>query len=642
MFLGLVVNELGVLTGISNMLSSLPLMLALNVFVVCGSMILLLKANPGLFHVNLSKPLGRKPYMLFILVLPVLSVIGAIWENVVNSNLVLLVAILAIAILMIFSVISRGFLPTEFCLLVILSIALALLFHYSLISNYIHGADIQIEYTVFSTTQHNGFWNQVGFSGYDLTKMNAMLSVTVLPTIYSNLLNMDGTWVFQILFPLIYSLVPLGLFEAWHPNFGKGNALVAAFLFMSQLSFSYDMLTLARQMIAELFFVLLLLLIFSKQLKKSASARLCFIILGFGLIVSHYSLAMVFLFFMLFAWIFFRLTKKESFDVSSSSILFLAVIMVAWYFFVSSSGVSNSILFFGTRMLDNLGEFFNPASRGGQVLRGLGLEAANSNWVMLSRIFAYSTEFFILLGFVFAARRVWRTKYAQLLSNSYFVLSLGALLTLAMCIIVPTFADILMMSRFYHITLLFLAPLFVVGAVGLTSLVMKHKKELAVSLLLAVIIVPYFLFQTGFIYEVVKEEPTSFPLSGYRMDEAFLSNYGFLEEVNVVGAQWVHAHVDFNSQQLFADSYSATNELSSYGTIPEYDTIRLTNTTTVPPGGIVYLSKLNVVYGKIAKPFSRTLGIQTWNMSEVKTDFSHMNEIYTNGGCQILTNPFGD
>ena len=638
MFLGLVVTELGALTGFSNMLSSLPLMLALNMFVVCESIILLRKANLELFNVDAFKTLERRPYMLFILALPVLSIVGAVWEKVFNSNLILLVAMLAIAVLMIFGIISKGFLPTEFYPLAILSIALALLFHSSLISNYVHGADIQIEYTVFSMTQSNGFWNQVGFFGDLYGKINGMLSVTVLPTIYSNLLNMDGTWVFQILFPLIFSLVPLGLFESWHPNFGKKSALIATFLFMSQLTFYSEMISLARQMIAELFFVSLLLLIFSKQLKKSASALICFIIFGFGLVVSHYSLAMIFLFFISFAWVFFRITKKKSFDVSFSLILFLATTMFAWYLFISLSSVLASTSFFGTRILSNLGEFFNPASRGSEVLQGLGMEAAESNWVMSSRIFAYVTEFFILLGFLFTARRVWRTKFARSLSNSYFVLSSGALMILVMCIIVPAFARTLNMARFYHITLFFLAPLFVVGSVGLVSLVVKHKIELTVSLLLITIIFSYFLFQTGFVYEVAKEEPTSFPLSGYRMDEIFLSYYGYLEEVNVIGAQWVHSHGDFSNQQLFADSYSRNGELSSYGTIPEYDTVILTNITTVPPGGIVYLSKLNVVYEKIAKPFS---GIQTWNISELKTHFSDMNKIYTNGECQIYSSTGG-
>jgi uncharacterized membrane protein len=639
MFLGFVASEFGILVGFFNVLSTLPLMLVLNLFTLVGGLaIYLRKSAPILFGLNAFKFSGKTPLMLLLVALPVLSVVGARWENFFNSSLVLLFVILTIAILMALSISYRRFLPTEFYLLVILSIALALLFHHSLISNYVHGPDIQIEYTVFSMTQSNGFWNQVGFSEDPYDRFNGMLSITVLPTIYSNLLNMDGTWVFQILFPLIFSLVPLGLFECWHPNFGKENALIAAFLFMSQLTFYTEMISLARQMIAELFFVLLLLLILNKQRKESASASICFIMLGFGLTVSHYSLALVFLFLISFAWIFFRITRKKSFHVSSSLILLLAAIMFAWYLFTSDSSVLTSISFFGTRILSNLGEFLNPASRGSQVLQGLGMEAANSQWVMLSRILAYITEFFILFGFVFTARRVWRSKFALSLSNSYFVLSSGALMILMMCIIVPAFAGTLNMARFYHITLFFLAPFFVVGSVGLTSLVVKHKTELTVSLLLATLIASYFLFQTGFVYEVVKEEPTSFALSGYRMDRTIWSQYGYLEEVNVVGAQWVHAHVDSNNLQLFADSYSRDGELTSYGNIPEYDTISLTNTTTVPIGGIVYLSKSNVVYGKIAKPAS---GSQTWNISELKTDFSDMSKIYTNGGCQIYINTGG-
>ena len=78
--------------------------------------------------------------------------------------------------------------------------------------------------------------------------------------------------------------------------------------------------------------------------------------------------------------------------------------------------------------------------------------------------------------------------------------------------IVPGFAGTLNMARFYHMTLFFLPPLFVLGFQFLTSFLVKRRTQLAVSLLVSLVIVTYFLFQTGFIYEVVKDQSWSSPI----------------------------------------------------------------------------------------------------------------------------------
>ncbi len=100
-------------------------------------------------------------------------------------------------------------------------IAITLLFQYSLISNYVQGADIKVEYYVSTLTQSSGFWNSTAsFTNLVYGRFYNMLSITVLPTIYSNILNMDITWVFKIVYPLIFALVPLALYLLWRGKFG--------------------------------------------------------------------------------------------------------------------------------------------------------------------------------------------------------------------------------------------------------------------------------------------------------------------------------------------------------------------------------------------------------------------------------------
>src|SRR4030043_803331 len=121
---------------------------------------------------------------------------------------------------------------------------------------------------VFQNAQLSAHWNPVfafpSDEGYG--RYNAMLSITILPTVYSNMLGIDETWVFKIIYPLIFALVPVGLYLLWQPYIGKKLSFIAAFVFMAQSTFFTEMIALNRQMIGELFFVLLLLVLLNKEI----------------------------------------------------------------------------------------------------------------------------------------------------------------------------------------------------------------------------------------------------------------------------------------------------------------------------------------------------------------------------------------
>ncbi len=163
-----------------------------------------------------------------------------------------------------------------------------------------------------------------------------MLSVTILPTIYSNILNMNITWVFKIVYPLIFAFVPLALYLLWRGKFGVAVAFLSVFLFMSQTTFYTDMVGLARQMIAEVFFVLLFLILFSKSL-SSKNVKILFVIFGFCLIVSHYSIALIFAFYISLMWLLEYFTKKPSRHLSLSMVVYFLVLMFSWFAFTVSS-----------------------------------------------------------------------------------------------------------------------------------------------------------------------------------------------------------------------------------------------------------------------------------------------------------------
>ena len=627
---GLFINEFGFILGISRPLSLMPLVIILNSLIIIGGVLVYLRSGGVKLWDDVV--LGRSPLALLFVCLPILSVVGAMWVNAYGNNLILLFMMIAISVLFVIGVISKKLLSPKLYPFAVLMIAIAILFHSSFISNYIvaFGSDVPIEYFVFRTTEKNAYWSSTPppFWGVGYGRINAMLSVTILPTIYSNLLNVDPTWVFKVLFPLIFSLIPLGLYQVWQMSVGKKWAFISTFLFVAQFTFYTEMLGLARQMVAELFFVLLLLVVLNKKMKPF-NKMLCFMIFSFALVTSHYALAEIFLFFISFTLISLVILKRQSRNITVIMVVFFFVIMFTWYIYTSNSATFDSFLEFGDYVYRQLGNFFDPASRGQTVLRGLGMEKSPTIWNTISRTFAYITQAFIIIGFGGLI-----TKRAKIhLERDYFVFSSMAMALLAALILVPGLAESFNMTRFYHILLFFLAPFCVVGAKVLVNLVSKRERELGVSILLLVVLVPYFLFQTGFVYEVTGSDNWSISLSKHRMSALRVyGGSGYIDAYSVSGAQWLSKNVDIEHTQAYADDVSQKIVLTIYGMIYRGNVSVLSNITIVAPNGIVYLSALNVVHGTIA------YGGHVWNSSELSFIFDNLDIVYTNGGSEVYKN----
>jgi uncharacterized membrane protein len=215
----------------------------------------------------------------------------------------------------------------------------------------------------------------------------------------------------------------------------------------------------------------------------------------------------------------------------------------------------------------------------------------------------------------------------QLLFTSASMCILGTL------ILIPGLANTMNMTRFYHILLFFLAFLFVLGAKFIVRVTLKHTKELISSILLAFVLIPYFLFQVGFIYEIVGCKNWSLPLSGYRADpfQLYIS-FGYIDAESVYGSIWLHKTLSTSETYIHADIVSRANVLSIYGNFYQNNIQVLSNITNVCGSEKVYLSKLNVIHGVIVES-----GIY-WNVNEFSGVFNMLTPVYTNGGSNVYVN----
>jgi len=619
MFAGLLLNELGPLIGIFEPLSFGPVLALLNGAVLLLSFFVFFRNSridfPGFQKVDLSFR------ALVLLSLPFLSIIGARMVTVSPSNnFVLDMMIVGVSITTIAATLSKKLVPPKYYPLVVGAISAALLLHFSLMSNYLYGFDIQVEYFISRLTENSSRWNsKIPYIDIAFEKTNAMLSVSILPTIYSQLLEMELPWVFKTVYPLIFSLVPVGLYIFYKEQMDRKAAFLAVFLFVSQFVFFSELLGLAKQMIAEFFFILLFLVIFNKRIKP-ASKSVLFMTFGAALVVSHYSISYVFLALIVLSVAFLFLFKKKGTHIAVSLIVLLFVMQFSWYIYTSNSGPFKAFsMFLDSTFSGFQTEFFNPGSRGEDVLRGTGLAGTPSYIRWVGRAFAYATEFLIILGFVSLVILKRKTRFSQ----EFMILASLNMAMLAACIVVPYFAGGLNMTRFYHIELFFLAPLCVVGSSFFLEFVLRvtplRSKKIQPYLLLLMLLIPFFLFQTEFVYEVTGEDSWSIPLSKYRMTLERQRSQGVLTEGEIFATRWLTRNVDAEETNVFAGSKYFTL-CGGYGMLDREIVRYFRNQTTVPSGSVVYLSWINYIFERI--------GVE-------EEDLRNLSMIYTNGDTLV-------
>lgn len=637
MFIGLILNNIGLLFQ-QPTLSTPTLLITTNtlVFSLCALCYFIKK------NVQLSKTkLDFNLLSTLSLGLPILAAVGTTLVNSNGNSAILLVLIGIIASLVLASSIIKGINRP----LILFTISVAVLFFGSLVSNYIIGYDSHPAYNVFKITQENGVWNStIADADSIVLRSNQMLSVTILPTIYSEMLSLQGTWVFKIVYPLIFAFVPVGLYQFYQKYMGKKEAFVAAFVILASMTFFYELPGLPAQIISELFLILLLITVFHKKISPTTKI-LFFIIFSGGMIVSHYGVSYIFLFLIAFTWLVSYIRKRQP-TITATHVILSATYVILFfamaflfYIYTSQSASFNSLVEMGGNIQRSfLNDLFNPLARQESALKAVGVgEPATSVWHWLGRIFQYAVQFFIILGIALV---VLKKKIVSNLDYEYFLMSLAMLVFALIPLVAPSF-NLLNVTRTYHISLLFLAPFFVMGGISFFSSLPKFReKRINPFLIISLVIISLFLFETGFVYELTGDVSYSTSLSKYRMNRTLYYGVGYLtESVDVYSAMWLHSNLGLTANtRVYADVVSASFPLTSYAVFPRSQTEILTNTTTFDrSGAYVYLRNFNTFDGKIfGKGYIEG---RVWNTSDIIPQLMATSKIYTNGGTEIYLVP---
>lgn len=226
-------------------------------------------------------------FALTPLIFVALSIMGALSLNNGGSNIFTVIMLVGITIYVGALIYMAERLRQGTLLVALFFVSLSLLFMTSLRGWYITGHDVQHEFRLFVQTIDAGKWAM----GVAKDAYNACLSVTLLPTVFYKMLDVQNYYVFKVLFQIIFAFVP-GLVLLLSQEFLKGltqrTALLATLYFVAFPTFFTDMPMLNRQEIALLFAGLMIWLVFNRSLALWVR-RTAFLVMGVSVIVSHYS-----------------------------------------------------------------------------------------------------------------------------------------------------------------------------------------------------------------------------------------------------------------------------------------------------------------------------------------------------------------
>lgn len=343
--IGLITNTIGLITDKPLLTSSLPLLL----FDIL--LLFLIYNNRNLLDVpyqisNQLKQLPKGTKFLPVL-FPVFAILGTIQLNNNGGNSFALFTLIVIMLYQIYISFIRPSKDESFYAINIFFTSLALALSYSLRSNYVIGYDINQELSVFMHTFNNGVWNPQSIE----SAYNACISITILPTVIANYINIDPQYIYKLIMQITLSFIPLIVFSIAKIQSAKNNiAYISSIYFIAQIQFISQFPALIRQQLAVMFFALLIFVILDKSLKRKTRSLLM-LVFGIGMILSHYSTAYIgialLIITILFAKLYNIVTNRKSKTrniekvyvhiIPTAVILSLVIMSFLWYALISQN-----------------------------------------------------------------------------------------------------------------------------------------------------------------------------------------------------------------------------------------------------------------------------------------------------------------
>lgn len=679
MFAGLHANwTLPAFGIIDKPLSTIPILIEFDIFLLILGFFAYIRNSDLKFKIKFPKfSWLDRIFIIVPMIFPVLSVLGAFLLNNHGPNILTMIMLGGIAVYVFMVVLFREKLNENVFPWAILMVGLALSLMFSLRSWFISGYDISKEYQIFQLTKERGFWSISNFRH----AYNACLSITILPTIFYSFLKINEEHIFKLFIPIIFSFIIIIIYALSKKQTMKILAFLTGFFFLSQPWFIDPMMTLARQQIAFLFFGLMLLALFSKEINPTLKKTL-FLIFGFSMIVSHYSTSYIALaiFLLTYIMIFFyklyenrkikkgklKLEQREQFYLTGVIILLLLIFGFLWYSQLTPT--ANNLIDLVDKTIGDIGKIFVDEMRSGPLKKALygrstismvtfedyfenktidyqkkqGIKLYDEKLyndykivpnfsksllkenTRIKEIFSFLYQvimtlikIFFLLGMIYL---LLKNSTSNKLIKEYIVLTIISMLFVGLFILLPLISLRYNFDRIYLQVMILGSLINVFGGIVLFKLIFKRNFS---SKIITVIFILFFLYSFGFIWQISGDLP-----------DIWLNNQGpsydtiYTHKTEVNSASWL---LNSYNYEIIYSNDPGRNKLWAFSGINNVITDTLPSTIT--RDAIVYLTYTNIFEKRAF--FSYNGQVLSYNFP---TEFlnDNKNKIYNNGGSEIF------
>lgn len=661
MITGFLINIIYPIIGISRPFSIWPLLLTFS-----GINLLISATNYWHSKKNNSLKItylvSKKSSLLQYLLLPILATIGAKFVDTYNNNTILMCLIILIPVILIVTVTTEIIKESAYPSIIYM-IALALLLHTTMVSPYPMRINVDAEYLYQQLVVQNEYWN------YKIpVSTNISLSTIMIAPIFSKVLNIDTFGLFKYIYPIIFSLVPLTLYQVYSKQIDKKYAFLSVCFFMFYLYYYLEAPLLRRQQIAILYFTLVMLLFMNHNILLYKK-RILYLIFIFSLIVSHTSTALFCIILFVFAYLFatsknieyirnqiFRKLQNikiqpidynyyENLDInktqlSRSLIILFGAALISWLLYMGSGRVFNMITLFSQAVyLD----FFDQPGKSAYISQALGAGFFDvSINGKIYRLLQYLSQIFILIGTITVIVR------PKNFSIEYFQMIISSSILLIFAIIAPYVSTWINIFRIYHILLLIISPLCIIGAKtiyksclnGIKSILYKEscnkkgifydgdKQSYFLKIFVIFFLIPYLLYNVGFVFEIGNFNEETSQLAKIPKSPSLTYNYdsGYHSEQEVLAAKRI-ADIINKNYPIYGDAWIGYDLISSWNNNSKmlYDTKEITSNYHY-----IFFREGNI----ISKKYTINSG---GHPVELNLELlNHENQIYNNGNALVL------
>jgi len=620
MFAGLLVNSF--YPFISKPLSLFPLLISFNILLGILAFIAY-KRNKDDFDIkdvfNFKFDLKDKLIspLLFPILFPFMAVFGTYLMNTQGNNIILLVMLFLIPAYVVAVVYLRNKIPEATYPVAIWMIGMALLLMVGLRSNNLSSGTCTIEYYLFQVTLNNFYWDSSLIIAV-ASDYNACLSITILPTIYKIFLEIQGEYIFKLIFNLLGSIIPLVLYAIFQKYMHNHHAFISVIFFVSQHTF-ISMLGWVgfRQLIALLLFSLTILVFFEDKIDR-LNKKILFIVFMVSVIVSHYSTAYLFFILIFLYWfasnsreIKLKSTETKSKNITTVIIVLFFVSIFFWYGQTTGTPFNKAILFVENNLM-NLVHLSMEGLKHEEMIFPTGETQVVTKITFLIYYISFA---FIIIG-VFSL-----IKNQRGFEKGYLLMAFLSCGILVLLTCVSSFISGYGTSRVYLQLLVFLAPSFVIGGEAISKFISRFNPKLNLSLvIIMIVLIAHFFSATYMIYQICGVHHSEFLNSdGIRYD------FYYVHDVDIAGAKWIYAYANLKRQYIWGDipGRRICFQFNPQPILYHIDS-RL-------KGGYIYLRTVNT----IDKNIYLSYGVKEDISSCAYLPFETMGKLYSNGGSDV-------